>query len=216
MGNDNHYQNIIDLLKQMFPEAECELLHKNVFELLIAVILSAQTTDAGVNKVTPNLFELYPTPIALANAKVDDVERCIAKIGLYKTKASNIVRCAEMIVNQFDGEVPSAMKDLIQLPGCGRKTASVVRSVWFDIPSVPVDTHVDRICKRLGIAKQQDDVLGVERKFKRKIKREEWNKVHHLFIFFGRYFCTARNPKCMECPLTVQCKYYKKVVRLSS
>lgn len=213
MENVNRYEELMNTLREMFPDAHCELTHKNAFELLIAVILSAQTTDAGVNKVTPMLFELYPTPSALANAKGSDVERCIAKIGLYKNKAANIIRCAQMIEEQFGGEVPFAMKELIQLPGCGRKTASVVRSVWFDIPSVPVDTHVERICKRLGIAKEQDDVLAVEKKFKRKIKREEWNKAHHLFIFFGRYFCTARNPKCNECPFTEQCKYYKKTVK---
>lgn len=211
MATTRDYAFVIATLKTLFPNAECELVHHNAFELLVAVALSAQTTDAAVNTVTPALFERYPTPEALATADVKDVEQCISRIGLYRNKAKNLIGMSQLLVKQFNGEVPSRISDLMTLPGCGRKTASVVQSVWFKIPSVPVDTHVERICKRLYIAKPEDSVLEVEKKFKRKIPRTEWNEAHHLFIFFGRYFCTARNPKCSACAFTEQCRYYKNL-----
>ena len=191
---------ILDQLEIMFPEAHCELIHESTFQLLIAVILSAQTTDASVNKVTPALFEKYPTANELARADLKDVENIIRNIGLYRNKAKNIIACAKELVENYDGEVPSNMKQLTSLSGVGRKTANVVMSVAFDIPAIAVDTHVERISKRLGFAKQQDSVLQVEVKLKRKLNRQRWNRAHHLFIFFGRYFCTAKNPKCSECP----------------
>lgn len=197
---------ILDKLEEMFPNAECELNHESTFQLLIAVILSAQTTDVSVNKVTPNLFSKYPDAFALANANLSDVENCIRNLGLYRNKAKNIIECAIQLVNEYNGEVPSTMKELTSLAGVGRKTANVVLSVAFSIPAIAVDTHVDRISKRLGLSKPQDNVLDVETKLKRKIKRERWNRAHHLFIFFGRYFCTAKNPKCKECPFIEICK----------
>ena len=197
---------ILDKLEEMFPNAECELNHESTFQLLIAVILSAQTTDVSVNKVTPNLFSKYPDAFALANANLSDVENCIRNLGLYRNKAKNIIECAIQLVNEYNGEVPSTMKELTSLAGVGRKTANVVLSVAFSIPAIAVDTHVDRISKRLGLSKPQDNVLDVETKLNRKIKRERWNRAHHLFIFFGRYFCTAKNPKCIECPFIEICK----------
>ncbi|MCH4285072.1 MULTISPECIES: endonuclease III [Bacillota] len=197
---------ILDILEEMFPNAECELIHKNAFELLIAVVLSAQTTDASVNKITPGLFEAFPTPQALADADIKDVENKIRRIGLYRNKARSIKELSRALVENFDGVVPETMKELKSLAGVGRKTANVVRSVCFDIPSIAVDTHVERISKRLGLAKPQDSVEKVEEKLKRKIKRERWNRAHHLFIFFGRYHCTARNPKCESCPFQSFCK----------
>ena len=197
---------ILDILEEMFPNAECELIHKNAFELLIAVVLSAQTTDASVNKITPGLFEAFPTPQALADADIKDVENKIRRIGLYRNKARSIKELSRALVENFDGVVPETMKELKSLAGVGRKTATVVRSVCFDIPSIAVDTHVERISKRLGLAKPQDSVEKVEEKLKRKIKRERWNRAHHLFIFFGRYHCTARNPKCESCPFQSFCK----------
>ena len=197
---------ILDILEEMFPNAECELIHKNAFELLIAVVLSAQTTDASVNKITPGLFEAFPTPQALADADIKDVENKIRIIGLYRNKARSIKELSRALVENFDGVVPETMKELKSLAGVGRKTANVVRSVCFDIPSIAVDTHVERISKRLGLAKPQDSVEKVEEKLKRKIKRERWNRAHHLFIFFGRYHCTARNPKCESCPFQSFCK----------
>lgn len=197
---------ILDILEEMFPNAHCELIHRNPFELLVAVVLSAQTTDAAVNKITPALFEAFPTPQALANADIKDIEDKIRRIGLYRNKARSIQQLSISLVESYDGVVPESMKQLTSLAGVGRKTANVVRSVCFDIPSIAVDTHVDRISKRLGLAKVSDSVETVEKKLKRKIRRERWNKAHHLFIFFGRYFCTARNPKCEECPFQSFCK----------
>lgn len=197
---------ILDILEEMFPDAHCELIHRNPFELLVAVVLSAQTTDAAVNKITPALFEAFPTPQALANADIKDIEDKIRRIGLYRNKARSIQQLSISLVESYDGVVPESMKQLTSLAGVGRKTANVVRSVCFDIPSIAVDTHVDRISKRLGLAKVSDSVETVEKKLKRKIRRERWNKAHHLFIFFGRYFCTARNPKCEECPFQSFCK----------
>ncbi|WP_281627675.1 endonuclease III [Traorella massiliensis] len=201
---------ILDQLEIMFPEAHCELIHESTFQLLIAVILSAQTTDASVNKVTPALFEKYPTANELARADLKDVENIIRNIGLYRNKAKNIIACAKELVENYDGEVPSNMKQLTSLSGVGRKTANGVMSVAFDIPAIAVDTHVERISKRLGFAKQQDSVLQVEVKLKRKLNRQRWNRAHHLFIFFGRYFCTAKNPKCSECPFIENCREKNK------
>lgn len=201
---------ILDQLIVMFPDAHCELTHSTPFQLLIAVILSAQTTDVSVNKVTPALFEKYPDAYALSNAKLEDVEKMIRNIGLYRNKAKNIILCAKQIVEQFNGEVPQTMKELTTLAGVGRKSANVVLSVSFNIPAIAVDTHVDRISKRLGFAKKEDSVLKVEEKLKRKIKRNRWNHAHHLMIFFGRYFCTAKNPKCKECPFIEICKETNK------
>ena len=203
---------ILDQLEIMFPDAHCELIHKNPFELLVAVVLSAQTTDNAdnaVNKVTPALFESFPDPKTMANADIKDIEDKIKRIGLYRNKARSIQNLSKSLLTSFDGNVPQSMKDLTSLAGVGRKTANVVRSVCFDIPSIAVDTHVERISKRLGLAKVYDSVEVVEQKLKRKIKRERWNKAHHLFIFFGRYFCTARNPQCNNCPFQNICKKEK-------
>lgn len=200
---------ILDQLEIMFPDAHCELIHKNPFELLVAVVLSAQTTDNAVNKVTPALFESFPDPKTMANADIKDIEDKIKRIGLYRNKARSIQNLSKSLLTSFDGNVPQSMKDLTSLAGVGRKTANVVRSVCFDIPSIAVDTHVERISKRLGLAKVYDSVEVVEQKLKRKIKRVRWNKAHHLFIFFGRYFCTARNPQCNNCPFQNICKKEK-------
>lgn len=197
---------ILDILEVMFPNAHCELLHNTPFQLLVAVVLSAQTTDNAVNKVTPALFEAFPTPQAMAEADVKDIEEKIKRIGLYRTKARSVQNLSKSLLNSFDGIVPEHMKQLTSLAGVGRKTANVVRSVCFDIPSIAVDTHVERISKRLGLAKVQDSVEVVEQKLKRKIRRERWNRAHHLFIFFGRYHCMARNPQCDACPFQYFCK----------
>jgi len=193
-------------MEEMFPDAHCELNHSNAIELVISVVLSAQTTDQAVNKVTPALFSAYPTLADYEMAEVEDIEQYIKRIGLYRNKAKHIKELTRQLKYEFHAEVPSSMKELMSLAGVGRKTANVVRSVWFDIPGFAVDTHVERISKRLGLAKQDDDVLAVETKLKRKIKREKWNRAHHLFIFFGRYFCTARNPQCEKCSFTAICK----------
>ncbi|HIT90281.1 MAG TPA: endonuclease III [Candidatus Merdenecus merdavium] len=197
---------ILDKMEELFPNAHCELNHSNAVELVIAVVLSAQTTDEAVNKVTPALFAAYPTLDDYDKADVEDIAAYIKRIGLYRNKARHVKRLTHQIKYEYHGEVPSDMNELTKLAGVGRKTANVVQSVWFGIPAFAVDTHVERISKRLGLAKPADDVLTVEKKLKRKIKRERWNKGHHLFIFFGRYFCTARNPRCEECPFVSICK----------
>lgn len=197
---------IVDQMEAMFPNAHCELVHQTPFQLLVAVVLSAQTTDAAVNKVTPALFEAYPDAQSMAGAQVKDIETYIQRIGLYRNKARSISNLSKDLIEKFDGVVPSSYKDLQSLAGVGRKTANVVRSVAFDIPSFAVDTHVERISKRLGLAKPYDSVDKVEQKLKRKIDRDRWNQAHHDFIFFGRYHCTARNPKCDSCPFASFCK----------
>lgn len=201
---------ILDILEEMFPDAQCELTHSSLYELLVAVILSAQATDVSVNKVTPGLFERYPDVNSLANGDIRDIEHCIKNIGLYHNKARMIKEMAQLCVKNYDSNIPSRRKELQSLPGVGRKTANVVLSVWFDIPAIAVDTHVERVSKRLYLAKPEDSVLKVEEKLRRKIKRERWNRAHHLFIFFGRYFCKAKVPQCEICPFKNQCRYVKE------
>ena len=201
---------ILDQLEIMFPDAHCELIHKNPFELLVAVVLSAQTTDNAVNKVTPALFESFPDPKTMANADIKDIEDKIKRIGLYRNKARSIQNLSKSLLTSFDGNVPQSMKDLTSLAGVGRKTANVVRSVCFDIPSIAVDTHVERISKRLGFAFKKDSVLVVEQKLQKAIPQERWIKTHHQMIFFGRYHCKSINPDCQHCSLIDICKEPKR------
>lgn len=201
---------ILSTLTEQFPDAHCELIHHNPFELTVAVVLSAQTTDVSVNKVTPNLFARYPTPQAMAQAELADLESCIRTIGLYRNKAKSIQALSKKLVEDFNGEVPHTMEELMSLPGVGRKSANVILSVCFDVPAIAVDTHVERISKRLGLARKNDDVLTVEKKLMRKIPKSEWSHAHHLFIFFGRYFCKAKNPQCKICGLQEICKEKNK------
>jgi endonuclease-3 len=196
----------IETMYEMFPEAHGELIHKNPFELLIAVILSAQATDVSVNKATPELFRAFPTPQALAEAPIEEIIAKIKMIGLYRNKAKNIKACAQQLLLQFHGEVPKTREELMSLPGVGRKTANVVLGDAFDIPAIAVDTHVERVSKRLRICKLNANVLEVEETLMRKIPESLWVKTHHTLIFFGRYHCTARNPKCEICPLLDMCQ----------
>jgi len=203
-------EQILEVLEQMFPDAHVELNHENNFELLIAVVLSAQTTDVGVNKITPILFKSYPTPFELMHANVKDIEEKIKTIGLYRNKAKNVILLSKQLVEKYNGIVPSAREDLESLAGVGRKTANVVLSNAFGIPALAVDTHVARVSIRLGLAKKDDSVLEIEKKLMHKLPREKWQKAHHQFIFFGRYHCLAKNPKCNNCPLFDLCKYENK------
>ena len=202
----------VQTMGDLFPDAHCELNHRNAFELLIATILSAQATDVGVNKVTPKLFERFPTPAHLAAASAEEVIECIQSLGLYRSKAKNIRLCAKQLMERFDGEVPQTREELVSLAGVGRKTANVVMSVAFNIPAFAVDTHVERISKRLQICRQKDSVLEVEETLCRKIPKELWSRAHHWMIFFGRYHCIARKPKCHECPLLEMCAFGKREV----
>ena len=202
----------VQTMGDLFPDAHCELNHRNAFELLIATILSAQATDVGVNKVTPKLFERFPTPAHLAAAREEAVIECIQSIGLYRSKAKNIRLCAQQLMERFNGEVPKTREELVSLAGVGRKTANVVMSVAFNIPAFAVDTHVERISKRLQICRQKDTVLEVEETLCRKIPKELWSRAHHWMIFFGRYHCIARKPKCHECPLLEMCAFGQREV----
>ncbi|WP_368646318.1 endonuclease III [Alkalibacterium putridalgicola] len=183
---------LIEAMGELFPEAKAELTHKNAFELLIAVILSAQTTDVGVNKATPQLFAAYPTPKAMMNADVEDIMEKIKTIGLYRNKAKFLKKCATQLVEEFDGEVPSTHKELQSLAGVGRKTANVVMSVAFDEPAIAVDTHVERISKKFNIADPKATVVQVEKTLMEKLPKDLWSIAHHRLIFFGRYQCPAR------------------------
>lgn len=206
----NNINYILENLEQLFPNAGCELNYNNVFELIIAVSLSAQTTDKSVNKITPELFKKYPTPFLLATAKIEEVEEIIKSIGLYKNKSKNIINLAKILVEKFNGIVPNNQTDLESLPGVGRKTANVVLTEGFKIPRIPVDTHVDRVSKRLGIIDENATVLDVENKLMSLIEESKWHKAHHLLLFMGRYKCLAKNPKCSDCFYKENCKYDKK------
>lgn len=201
---------IVCELQKLYPNAHCELLYNNVFELLCAVCLSAQTTDNSVNKVTPKLFEKYPNAFLLSKAEVSDVERIIKNIGLYRNKAKNLVLMSKMLVSEYGGNVPGSMEELVKLQGVGRKTANVVLGECFNIPTFAVDTHVSRVSKRLGIAKECDDVYDIETKLKKKFPRFLWNRLHHQIIFFGRYKCKAIKPFCDDCPFFIICKEKNK------
>lgn len=203
-------QDVLNALDIMFPEAHVELDHKNHFELLVAVVLSAQTTDIAVNKVTPQLFDTYPTPFDMAKAKPLEIEPLIKTIGLYRNKAKHLVELSQALVSKHQGIVPSNREDLESLPGVGRKTTNVVLSNAFGIPALAVDTHVARVSVRLGLAKKHDSVLEIEKKLMRKFKKDIWLKLHHQLIFFGRYHCLAKKPKCDACPLYALCKFEKK------
>ncbi|HJG23361.1 endonuclease III [Enterococcus durans] len=204
----------IEKMYQMFPEAHGELQHSNPYELLIAVILSAQATDVSVNKATPALFEAFPTPEDLAAASVEEIIPKIKTIGLYRNKAKNIKACAQQLIENFGGQVPTTREALVSLPGVGRKTANVVLGDAFGIPAIAVDTHVERVSKRLRICKLNASVLEVEETLMRKIPEDLWVKTHHTLIFFGRYHCTARNPRCEVCPLLDMCQEGKNRMKL--
>lgn len=199
-------------LNDMFPHAKVELNFANTFELLVAVVLSAQTTDISVNKVTPRLFFDYPTPKDLKDAPIEKIEQLIRSIGLYRNKARNIKELARIIDEVYAGIVPSERALLENLPGVGRKTTNVVLSNAFNIPAFAVDTHVARVSVRLGLAKKGDSVLKIEEKLMKAFPKTEWLRLHHQMIFFGRYHCLAKNPKCYECPLYDLCVSEDKMI----
>lgn len=197
-------------INNMYPNAKCELVYNNIFQLVVVVSLSAQTTDKRVNMCSPILFLKYPTIEALANANIKDVSEIIKPIGMVNNKAKNIINLAKAIHNEYNDVVPKSKEELIKLPGVGNKTANVVLAEGFKIPAFPVDTHINRIAKRLYYATLNDTVEDVERKLKKKIPQDMWISMHHSLIFFGRYFCKAINPLCDECKLKGKCrKNYK-------
>ncbi|WJH34146.1 endonuclease III [Paenibacillus aurantius] len=209
-----HMRQVLDTMAAMFPDAHCELNHSNPFELTIAVLLSAQCTDETVNKVTVSLFEKYKKPEDYLSVPLSELEQDIRRIGLFRNKAKNIQKLCEMILEKYDGRIPEKHEQLVELPGVGRKTANVVVSNAFGVPAIAVDTHVERVSKRLGLAKETDSVLEVEKKLMKKIPKDEWSLAHHRFIFFGRYHCKAQNPQCEVCPLLETCPAGKKRMKL--
>lgn len=196
---------ILDLLEKEYPDAECALDYDSVFHLLLAVVLSAQTTDVSVNKVTPELFKKYETPKQLAQADEKEVAEIIRTIGMYRTKSKNIINLAKMLVEKYDGIVPVSDEELVKLPGVGRKTANVVMAVGFGHQRIAVDTHVFRVSNRIGLV-NEPDVLKTELALMKTIPENRWTKTHHSLIFHGRRCCTARNPKCDECVIKDLCK----------
>lgn len=201
---------ILNTFDEMFPDARCVLNHSNNLELLVAVMLSAQTTDESVNKLTSHLFKKYKTVDDYANASLSELESDLHSIGLYRNKAKNIKAMAVALQARFNGVVPASHDALISLPGVGRKTANVVMAEGFGYPAIAVDTHVERISKRLGFAKPDDTVLTVEKKLMKTIPKNRWIKTHHQMIFFGRYHCKAMSHHCKECPLVDICKEKNK------
>ena len=199
-------KEVLDKLEEAYPEAECALHHQNVFQLIVAVALSAQTTDKSVNVVTPALFERYPDAEALAAAEAPEVSDYIKRIGMYKTKAKNIVGMAQKLVSDYDGQVPEDYDALVSLPGVGRKTANVVLSVGFGHQRIAVDTHVFRVANRIGLVHEKD-VLKTELALMERIPEERWSRTHHSLIFHGRQCCDARKPKCDDCPINTLCEY---------
>ena len=199
-------KEVLDRLEETYPDAECALHHQNVFQLIVAVALSAQTTDKSVNVVTPALFERYPDADALAAADVEEVSEYIKRIVMYKTKAKNIVGMAQKLVSEYGGQVPEDYDALVSLPGVGRKTANVVLSVGFGHQRIAVDTHVFRVANRIGLVHEKD-VLKTELSLMECIPEERWSRTHHSLIFHGRQCCDARKPKCDDCPINTLCEY---------
>ncbi|UAL50778.1 MULTISPECIES: endonuclease III [Metabacillus] len=210
MLNKNQIREALDTMGELFPDAHCELNHSNPFELVIAVALSAQCTDVLVNKVTKKLFEKYKTPEDYLSVSIEELQNDIRSIGLYRNKAKNIQKLCTLLLEEYRGVVPKDRDELTKLPGVGRKTANVVVSVAFGVPAIAVDTHVERVSKRLAICKWKDSVLEVEKTLMRKVPQEEWSLTHHRLIFFGRYHCKAQAPKCTECPLLHMCREGQK------
>ncbi len=193
-----------------YPDAKCSLAFSSPYQCLVAVLLSAQCTDEKVNKVTPELFKKYPDLCALSRAGSGDIEKIIHPLGLYQNKAKNLQNLALFLVNNFNGEVPSDYKTLVSLPGVGNKTARVVLMEAFGEPSFPVDTHVERVASRLGLAKRAKSPLEIEAVLEKTFPPDEQSKLHHCFISFGRDICHARNPECNRCFLREVCPYFLK------
>lgn len=207
--NSDEVKSVLDTLEEAYPDADCALHHDSIFHLLLAVVLSAQTTDASVNKVTPRLFSAYEEPSQLAEADITDVEDMIKTLGLYKNKAKSLVGIGKMLCESYGGEVPHDFAQLQKLPGVGRKTANVVMSVGFGEPHIAVDTHVFRVSNRIGLV-TEEDVLKTEKALMKVIPKNRWSHMHHVLIFHGRQCCTARNPKCEECCIGGVCRYNQK------
>ena len=199
---------ILDYLDELYPNPKCELEYTKDYELLIAIVMSAQTTDKRVNMVNKVLFKKYQSVKELSEASLEDIEKIIKPIGTYKKKAVFIKEIATKLINDNIKVIPNDREYLSTFPGVGRKTINVFLSVIYNEPVIAVDTHVNRVSKRLKLAKDGDDVLEVEKKLMKKIPKDKWNKVHHQLVFFGRYKCKSISPICTDCKLKDICKYY--------
>lgn len=201
---------LLEKLDIMIPNPRCELEYTKDYELLIATVLSAQCTDARVNKVTSVLFKKYDIT-SLAEAKVKDIEKIIYSCGNYKKKSLYLINIAKSLIKDFGGKVPNDREYLENLPGVGRKTTNVVLSNIYNVPAIAVDTHVDRVSKRLGLANMQDTVFQVEKKLMKKLPESKWSRTHHQLVLFGRYVCKSQSPECNKCLFKDKCIYYKNM-----
>lgn len=202
-------QEIINYLDELFPNPKCELNYTKDYELLIAVMLSAQTTDKRVNMVTDILFKRYDSLEKLSNADINDIIDIIKPIGTFNKKASNIISISKSLLSDQNGIVPNNRAYLESLSGVGRKTTNVVLSNLYDVPCIAVDTHVSRVSKRLGLAKKNDDVFTIEKKLNKKFPKDKLSRLHHQLVLFGRYYCKAQSPMCENCKLKDICKEKK-------
>lgn len=216
MTKKERYTFVLDYFKQNVPNAETELTYSNPYELIVAVVLSAQCTDKRVNMVTPNLFKKYPDAKSLSKSTVEDVFELIRSISYPNNKAKHLVGLGQLLMSKFKGIVPSNVDDLVLLPGVGRKTANVVASVVFNQPKMAVDTHVFRVSARIGLTTNSTTPLETEKQLVKHIPEELIHIAHHWLILHGRYVCTAKNPKCDICELKTACKSFKKLSKAGS
>ncbi|MBB3054894.1 endonuclease III [Mucilaginibacter gotjawali] len=210
MTKQDRYKNFVEYFSKQQPNPVTELHYRDPFQLLVAVILSAQCTDKRINQVTPALFARFPTPQALAAASVDEVFNYIRSVSYPNNKAKHLVGMAKILVDTFHGEVPSDIDDLQKMPGVGRKTANVIASVVFDAPAIAVDTHVFRVSARIGLTNNARTPLAVEKQLVKYLPENLLGVAHHWLILHGRYICLARSPKCEQCPINWFCKYYEQ------
>lgn len=202
----NKEKEILNYLNEIIPNPVCELNYNKDYELLLAVMLSAQTKDARVNKVTKVLFNKYDSLKKLKEANIKDIENIIKELGNYHKKSEAVINIAKILDEKYNGKVVNNRKALESLPMVGRKTTNVVLSELFNEPTIAVDTHVERVSKRLGLVKKDDDVIKIEEKLKRKFDKNIWSKLHKQFVLFGRYYCTSKKPSCNKCKLQIYCK----------
>ena len=211
MDKDERISKILEILKQEYPDAKIALKFKNPYELMVAVVLSAQCTDVRVNKVTPQVFKRFPDPKSLSEAELSEIEDLIRSTGFFRNKAKNLKNACKIIVEKHDGKVPDTMEELLKLPGIARKSANIILyNGYGKVAGIPVDTHVKRLSARLGLSKEKDPVK-IERDLMKIIPEEEWGKISYRLIDHGRKICTARKPKCEKCPLYDLCLYPKEL-----
>jgi endonuclease-3 len=215
MTRRDRYRFSIEYFQEKYPDAETELIYDNPYQLLVAVILSAQCTDKRVNLTTPAIFEKYPSPKELAQATFDELFPLIKSISYPNNKTKHLIGMGQMLMEEFNATVPMTVEELVQLPGVGRKTANVITSVIDQQPNMAVDTHVFRVSARIGLTVNATTPLATEKQLIRDVPKELVHKFHHWLILHGRYICVARNPKCEICGLTPVCRYYQKIKKPS-